>query len=54
MFYGILAAILVGLPAFAAGNFMDRPALALAGSLLTVGLSGGMVWLGSRRRPGPA
>ena len=45
IFWGILAAIAVGLPVFAAGNFQDRPALALTGSLLTVLLSGGFVLL---------
>ena len=36
VFYGILAAIFIGLPIFAYGNFNAMPTLIVAGSLLTV------------------
>jgi Na+/proline symporter len=47
MFYGILTAFVLGLPVFAAGNFLRIPWLAVVGSLLTIVCSGGIVWLGS-------
>lgn len=40
IFYGILASIVVGLPIFAVGNLMKITPMIVAGSLLTIGLSG--------------
>lgn len=40
VFYGLLASILVGLPVFAYGNFNNVVPFIVAGSLLTVSLSG--------------
>lgn len=40
VFYGVLAAIVIGLPIFAYGNFTDRTPYIVAGALLTVSLSG--------------
>ena len=50
MFWGIFAAIVVGLPIFAIGNFRNIPTLTIAGSLLTVLCSGAIV-LASSRKP---
>jgi len=51
MFFGVLTAFLLGLPVFAAGNFLQIPWLGVAGSLLTILCSGGMVWIDSTRPP---
>lgn len=48
MFWGILIAFGVGLPIFTYGNFLHFPLITVTGSLLTVGLSGGIVWFASR------
>lgn len=40
MFYGVLAAMLIGLPVFAYANFNKIPWMIIFGSLLTIGLSG--------------
>ena len=40
MFWGIVAALTIGLPVFAYGNFNGIPSLIIIGSLLTLGLSG--------------
>lgn len=40
IFYGILASIIVGLPIFAIGNLCGNVVMIVAGSLLTIGLSG--------------
>ncbi|MFP4477619.1 MAG: hypothetical protein ACLFOY_18810 [Desulfatibacillaceae bacterium] len=54
LFFGITCAIAVGLPVFACGNFTGHTGWTIAGSLLTVGLSGaailGGVLLSGRRR----
>ena len=40
LFYGILASLAVGLPIFAIGNLNGWVPMIVAGSLLTIGLSG--------------
>lgn len=40
IFYGILASIIIGLPIFAFGNLNGNVPMIVAGSLLTIGLSG--------------
>lgn len=57
VFWGILLAIGIGLPVFAYGNFTGNVPWTIAGSLLTVLLSGGVAWVGSafaNRSPSPA
>jgi len=49
MFYGIIGSILIGLPIFAYGNFGDHTAFIVAGSLLTVLISGSVVYACSNR-----
>lgn len=44
MFWGILAAIAIGLPVFVYGNFGGGTSWVIAGSLLTITLSGGLAW----------
>ena len=51
MFYGILAAILVGLPVFSYGNFTHHTAWTVTGSLMTV-LTSGLATLIASFRPG--
>jgi len=52
LFWGILAAILVGLPVFAWGNFGGRPDIAVIGSLITVLTSGLVTVAASWAKPG--
>ena len=40
IFYGILASLIIGLPIFAIGNLNGNVPMIVAGSLLTIGLSG--------------
>ena len=49
VFYGILAAILIGLPLFAWGGFSGRTDIKVLGALLTVTISGLTVGLASLR-----
>jgi len=50
MFWGITMALIIGLPVFAYGNFFGHTAWAIAGSLLTIGLSGILVFAISYRK----
>jgi Na+/proline symporter len=47
IFWGILLAICVGLPVFSYGNFFKVPMFVWMGSLLTVGISGGVAYFTS-------
>ncbi|MCI5132230.1 MAG: hypothetical protein D3904_12085, partial [Candidatus Electrothrix sp. EH2] len=49
VFFGILCAILIGLPLFAWGNFNGLVLWKVVGALLTVGISGAVVLAGMRR-----
>jgi Na+/proline symporter len=52
MFYGIIASLIIGLPIFAYGNFNKITPFIVAGSLMTVLLSGIIVWTTSKARIG--
>ncbi|MCW5213505.1 hypothetical protein VU04_11415, partial [Desulfobulbus sp. TB] len=49
VFFGILCAILIGLPLFAWGNFNGLILWKVVGALLTVGISGAAVFIGMRK-----
>ena len=46
---GVMASLAVGLPLFAWGTFANLPAIKVAGSLITLGLSGAVALIGGRR-----
>ena len=48
VFWGIITSLVVGLPIFAFGNLQQEPSLIVAGSLLTIGCSGLIAWIGSK------
>ena len=50
VFAGVVAALCVGLPIFAAGNLMNHAVLKTVGSLTTVLMSGIVAWIVSRKK----
>lgn len=49
VFWGIVAAAVIGVPVFSYGNFGGPTDLIWIGSLLTLGISGSVVWLTSQK-----
>lgn len=50
LFWGLVASLLIGLPIFAYGNLNGNIDLTVTGSLLTIGLSGILSLIGSKKR----
>ena len=54
VFWGVALAILIGVPIFGYGNFNGIVPLSIAGSLLTIAISGFSVWVTMKKKNDPA